>query len=182
MPRMNAVAVAKPDALILREKDINVGFYETLARIGIGSCRANGVKFVVHTFFSAAKKLGVEDVQLPMEVYRNFPKDLKGLNTGASIHNLEELEEAVAAGAKWVIFGNVFETACKPGKPAEGVDMLKRICDASPVPVYAIGGVTPQNARLCKEAGAAGVCAMGPFMTCPDPSELVRQFREALKD
>ena len=39
MPRLNAVAVAKPDAIILREKDINVGFYETLARIGIGACR-----------------------------------------------------------------------------------------------------------------------------------------------
>ena len=181
MPRLNAVAVAKPDAIILREKDINVGFYETLARIGIGACMANGVKFVVHTFFSAAKKLGVKEIQLPMEVYRNFPKDLKGLDTGASIHSLSELEDAVAAGAKWVIFGNVFEPTCKPGKPGEGIEMLKKICDASPVPVYAIGGITPENARLCKEAGADGVCAMSLFMTCKDPSELVRQFREALE-
>ncbi len=181
MPRMNAVATAKPDAMILREKDINVGFYETLARIGMGSCKANGVRFVMHTFFSAAKKLGVEDIQLPMEVYRNFPKDLKGLNTGASIHSLEELDEAVKAGAKWVIFGNVFETTCKPGKPAEGIEMLKKICAASPVPVYAIGGITPENARQCKDAGAAGVCAMGIFMTCPDPTELVKQFRAALE-
>ena len=181
MPRLNAVAEAKPDAIILREVDINVGFYETLARIGIGACRSNGVRFVIHTFFSAAKKLKVEDIQLPLEVYRNFPKDLKGLNTGASIHSLRELEDAVAFGAKWVIFGNVFETTCKPGKPAEGVDKLREICEASPVPVYAIGGITPENARLCKEAGAAGVCAMSPFMTCEDPKDLVRRYREALE-
>ena len=175
MPRLNAVAVAKPDAIILREKDINVGFYETLARIGIGACRANGVKFVVHTFFSAAKKLGVKEIQLPMEVYRNFPKDLKGLDTGASIHSLEELDEAVAAGAKWVVFGNVFEPACKPGKPGEGVEMLKKVCDASPVPVYAIGGIIPENARLCKEAGADGVCAMYAAQIKHCPEEIVKE-------
>ena len=172
MPRLNAVADAKPDAVILRETDINVGFYETLARIGLGACRSAGVRFVIHTFFSSAKKLKVEDIQLPMEVYRNFPKDIKGLNTGATAHSIIELEDAVAFGAKWVIVPDVFP---------DGLDRLKEICKASPVPVYAFGGVTPENARICKDVGAAGVCAMSSFMTCADPKDLVRRFREALE-
>ena len=178
MPRLNAVAEAKPDVLVLRENDINVGFYETLARIAIGACRTNGVKFVMDTFFSAAKKLKVDDLQIALDEYRNFPKDLKGLQTGAVVHSAEELNEAVGFGAKWVVFGNVFDDADGPGV---GIDKLKEACEASPVPVYAIGGITPENARVCRDAGAAGICAVGPFMSCEDPKELVRQFREALE-
>ena len=120
-------------------------------------------------------------LHLPLEVLRRDHDRLNNLRYGASIHSLEDLKEAESLGAQWVVFGNVFETTCKPGKPAAGIEMLKKICDSSSVPVYAIGGVTPANAAQCKEAGAAGICVMSPYMLCDDPEDLTNKFRLALQ-
>ena len=49
---------------------------------------------------------------------------------------------------------------------------------ASPLPVYAMGGVGPGNIAQVKQAGAAGACVMSGFMTAPDPARLVGQLRK----
>ncbi|AGI47565.1 Thiamine monophosphate synthase [Thermoplasmatales archaeon BRNA1] len=180
MECVNKVAEAKPDAIILREKDVNVGVFKMLAHGAMDSCAKNRVTLVLNTFFNVAKELKVGKCQLPMDVLREYSKELKGLKVGASIHSLDELREAEQYGVDWVLFGNVFETSCKPGQPAAGLDLLKKVCEESKVPVYAVGGITPENARSCMEAGAAGVCARSSFMTCEDPKALVEEFRKAL--
>ena len=50
------------------------------------------------------------------------------------------------------------------------------------LPVYAIGGITPQNAGMTAEAGAAGVCVMSGFMKCADPAELADKFRTVFRN
>ncbi|MFQ9910259.1 MAG: thiamine phosphate synthase, partial [Acutalibacter sp.] len=67
---------------------------------------------------------------------------------------------------------------CKPGLPPRGVELLAQVCQASPLPVYAIGGVGPGNIAQVKQAGAAGACVMSGFMTAPDPARLVGQLRK----
>jgi thiamine-phosphate pyrophosphorylase len=41
-----------------------------------------------------------------------------------------------------------------------GIEELKRICDSVTLPVFALGGVTRQNAGACLAAGAAGVAGI----------------------
>jgi thiamine-phosphate pyrophosphorylase len=53
-----------------------------------------------------------------------------------------------------------------------GVDALR---DA-PLPVYALGGVDPTNARSCIDAGAAGVAVMGYVMRADDPAVAVKEL------
>lgn len=55
--------------------------------------------------------------------------------------------------------------ACRPG-----VELLAQVCQASTLPVYAIGGVGPGNIAQVKQAGATGACVMSGFMTAPDPA------------
>ena len=52
----------------------------------------------------------------------------------------------------------------------------RRARAASPVPVYAIGGITPERLPAVLAVGARGVCVMGALMRCPDPDALLRQF------
>jgi thiamine-phosphate pyrophosphorylase len=45
------------------------------------------------------------------------------------------------------------------------------------VPVLAIGGVTPAGVPACRDAGAAGVAAIGAFL--PSPARAILAMRAA---
>ena len=98
---------------------------------------------------------------------------------GASCHSVEEAWEAVALGATYLTAGHVFATTCKAGLPGRGVEFLAQVCAAVPCPVYAIGGVGPENLPALAQAGAKGGCVRSPLMTCPDPGAYLRQWKEA---
>lgn len=71
-----------------------------------------------------------------------------------SCHSLDDVRRA---RAHFVVFGPVFS------KAAVGLDSLRAACAASRVPVFALGGVTWENAAACLEAGAAGIAGISLF-------------------
>ncbi|WP_292002818.1 thiamine phosphate synthase [Chlorobium sp.] len=86
------------------------------------------------------------------------------LLTGKSSHSLESALEAERCGSDYLIFGPVFDTPSKRGYgPPQGLDKLHAVCHAVTIPVYAIGGITPDNARNCLSAGAHGIAALSLF-------------------
>ncbi len=118
-----------------------------------------------------------EDVSFPHELRSRFPKLLVGVST----HSAAAAVAAAAEGASFITFGPVFETASKKAYgPAQGLDALGKISASVTVPVFAVGGVTPENAADCIAAGAHGVAAIGAVMTAEDITEVVRRFEAAL--
>ncbi len=101
---------------------------------------------------------------------------------GRSVHSLEGAREAAHAGADYLLFGNVFATASHPGKEPAGTEMLARVAAGVPVPVIAIGGITPENAAECRRAGAAGVAVISAILDVPDPEAAARELRRCLDD
>lgn len=86
---------------------------------------------------------------------------------GCSVHSVNEAKEAVRAGATYLSAGHIFETDCKKGLPPRGPDFLRGVCSSVPVPVYAIGGIHPEDAAqlaAVRSCGAAGVCVMSALM------------------
>ncbi|MCD8250022.1 MAG: thiamine phosphate synthase [Lachnospiraceae bacterium] len=160
------VARAGVDGIILREKDLDEAEYEELAAQVKAICGKYGVPLTLHTYGAAALRLGIRRLHLPLRMLlameeaekRNFDV------LGASIHAPEEAVAAEAAGAAYVTAGHIFATDCKKGLSPRGIPFLKEVCKAVHIPVYAIGGITLQNAPLCSEAGAAGVCLMSSLM------------------
>jgi thiamine-phosphate pyrophosphorylase len=89
-----------------------------------------------------------------------------GFTIGRSVHSLEEIDAAAGdGGCDYLMFGTVFPSAGKPeGHPVAGLERLAAACRRSPLPVIAIGGITPDREAEIARAGAAGLAAVGWFM------------------
>lgn len=181
LDRVAAIAAARPAALILREKDLPEDQYQALAAQVMALCQKAGVPCILHTFVGAARALGARAIHLPLPVLRTLSAGERAAfpALGASCHSVEEAREAVALGATYLTAGHVFATTCKAGLPGRGVEFLAQVCAAVPCPVYAIGGVGPENLPALAQAGAKGGCVRSPLMTCPDPGAYLRQWKEA---
>lgn len=156
-----------PEAVILREKDLNEEEYEKLGKLVVKLCKDKNVPCYFNTFVASAIKLKADGVQVP---FRQFclmsPEEKqKAGRAGVSVHSPEEAEEAEKRGADFLIYGHIFETDCKKGLEPRGIRALENICRHSGIPVFAIGGINEQNQQLCFDAGAACVCRMSSLMT-----------------
>jgi len=133
----------KPWAVILREKDLTKDDYVALAKKVRPLCESHGVTLYSHTH--AVPEL---PLYLPFQ----------------SVHCVEEARAAQDMQADFIIAGHIFATQCKPGLAPRGLDFLREVCESVRIPVFAIGGITHENAQCCIDAGAAGLCRMSYWM------------------
>jgi thiamine-phosphate pyrophosphorylase len=83
-----------------------------------------------------------------------------------SCHTLAEIQIARRNRADAVLFAPVFGKSISGQlvTPAAGLEALHEAClAADPIPVYALGGVTEENAPQCLEAGAKGIAGIRLF-------------------
>ena len=92
-----------------------------------------------------------------------------------SCHSLEEVAQAEANQATFAVLGPIFEKAAAPGVSLAGLEALRDACHAK-IPVFALGGVTLQNAQSCLQAGAYGIAAIRLFQQ-NDIATVVRELR-----
>lgn len=172
--QIRRVARSGVDGIILREKDLTEEEYASMAKEVSKICMQEQVPCIYHHFTETAKEQKAGYLQLSMPDFRRnfrlkeaFPC-LKKM--GVSIHSLEEAKEAESMGADYLVAGHIFQTDCKRGLPGRGTGFLKEICKEVKIPVYGIGGITPENVSLIRESGAKGACIMSGFMKesfCP---------------
>ena len=107
-------------------------------------------------------------------------RDLLGPNVliGRSVHS--PAEAVRSKGADYVIAGHVFPTPSKQGLAPLGLEGLRRIIEASPVPVLAIGGITAERVAEVIGAGAAGVAVMSALSASRHPEQVASELRDAL--
>lgn len=91
-----------------------------------------------------------------------------GLLYGRSVHSIESARVAEDTGADFLFFGPVFDTPSKRqyGKPL-GLEHLEKLCSSTVLPVYAIGGITSENAESCRNCGVHGIAALSLFLDIP---------------
>jgi thiamine-phosphate pyrophosphorylase len=171
-------------AVQLREKDLGAADLARLGRALRVLTAARGARLIVNDRVDVALAVGADAVQrtstsLPIPDIRAIAGDRLGL--GASVHGLEEAREAATAGADWVVFGPVYETPSKLRYgPPQGLAALERVARAVPVPVIAIGGITPERVPEVRRAGARGVAAISALLAADRPAATTKRFLEAL--
>ena len=166
LQQIEKVMAMKPEALILREKDLSAEVYEALAAKVLNLCNKADIPCYLNSQPELAVKLGADGVQLSFADARSLSRELRQslCRLGISVHSEEEAVQAQSMDAAYIIYGHIFATDCKKDVPPRGLDALRGICNSVSIPVFAIGGIDEQNAPLCLEAGACGVCMMSGFM------------------
>ena len=87
---------------------------------------------------------------------------------GVSAHNPAEARAALQSGADYLGCGAVFGTATKADVKKLGTDGLAAICREKGLPVVGIGGVTADNYREVRAAGADGAAIVSGILAQPD--------------
>jgi len=158
LAQIERIAAQQPWAILLREKDLDAASYAKLA--AQVKVRCGDVPLITHTHAVE----GIERLHLPMPVLQKMEHALPP-RFSASIHSVQEAQYAEKLGAEFLIAGHIFDTTCKPGLPARGLDFLREVCESVRIPVFAIGGITEETMGQCNAAGAAGVCRMSYWMS-----------------
>ena len=182
MKQIEKIAAAKPFGIVLREKDLPVKEYSELARQVRDICRSADTSLIVHSHPAVARELGIPALHMPLDALGKMSseerKEFEVL--GASCHSVEDVLRAKAYGCDYVTAGHVYATDCKPGLPPRGADFLAEVCGpAAPMPVFALGGLTPARAPVVRRAGAAGFAMMSYAMDAENPAELFRKYSES---
>lgn len=93
---------------------------------------------------------------------------------GVSAHNPAEAKAALQSGADYLGCGAVFGTATKADVKKLGTEGLTAICREKGLPVVGIGGVTADNYREVRVAGADGAAIVSGILAQPDIRTMVR--------
>lgn len=101
---------------------------------------------------------------------------------GVSAHNPAEAKAALQSGADYLGCGAVFGTATKADVKKLGTEGLEAICKAKELPVVGIGGVTADNYREVRAAGADGAAIVSGILAQPDIRTTVRAIAKVSQE
>jgi len=87
----------------------------------------------------------------------------RSLRFAASVHDPAGIETARRLGADFMVLGSVLPTASHPQTQGLGWERWQQLRGDSPQPVYAIGGVGPQQLDQAHEHGAQGVAGIRAY-------------------
>ncbi|NTU93803.1 MAG: thiamine phosphate synthase [Chlorobiaceae bacterium] len=167
----------------LREKGLLGGrLYELACRLKPLLARS-GSLLQINDRADIAQASGADGVHLPesscpaVTIRKAFPL----LLAGQSVHSVRAAREAEKSGIHYLLFGPVFPTPSKERfGPPQGLENLEKVCRTVSIPVYALGGVTPERALACIECGAWGVAALAPFLDAGSLPVTVESYRSYL--
>jgi len=171
-------------AVQLREKDLPDAEFLPLAERMRALTARHGARLLINRRLEIALAVAADGVHLGAEPEAvATARDRLGPDRliGVSTHAPEEAVAAAEAGADFVTFGPVWFTPSKApfGAPV-GLDTLRRACAASPLPVLALGGVTPTRCRELLASAADGAACVGAILAQDSPAKAVRTFLSEL--
>jgi thiamine-phosphate pyrophosphorylase len=156
-----AAAVLPPGAgVILRDYDMAGRGDLALALAALS--RRRRLVMLVAGDERLATLVGADGVHLPEGLVREgaaIKRRHPGWIVTAAAHSLPALRRA--QGLDGIFLSPVFTTKSHPGAPTLGPVRFAALVRRAGPPVYALGGVDSETARRLRDAGAAGIAAIG---------------------
>ena len=172
-------------AIQLREKDLGGGELFSLAEAARELTQRYHAQLLINDRIDVALAVDADGVQLGnASIPTGAARILLGRQKliGASTHSLGEAEEAERNGADFVLFGPVFFTPSKASYGSlQGLAALEIIVEKISLPVYAIGGIKPENIPETRRSGVQGVALISAVMNAADPKDATKRILNLLK-
>ena len=145
-------------------------------------CRANNVPLIVNDDIELAKHIDADGVHVGKDDQSlTRAREILGSEAiiGVSCYNsIESALTAQSAGADYVAFGRFYPSSIKPGAVQASIDQLRANRTCINVPVVAIGGIKPDNAKDLLDAGVDLLAVINAVFGTGDPFAAASQFSE----
>ena len=140
-----------------------------------------GAQLVINDFWLLALEEGCDFVHLgqgDLDGADIAALRAKGVGLGVSTHDEAELDRALSLSPDYIALGPIYPTLLKKMSFApQGLERLgdwkRRIGD---IPLVAIGGLTPERARLVLRAGADSACVVTDILRNAEPESRAREW------
>ncbi len=127
-------------------------------------CRQHGARLLVNSALLPFIQQAADGVHLSSRHLLQLPARPEDTDwLAASCHNLEELQHAEKIEVDFAVLGPVMPTASHPGARTLGWRQFASLVEKVSLPVYALGGMTLDDVKKARQAGAQGVAGIGMF-------------------
>ena len=159
----------------LREPHLSPEDYRAYARQVTDLCHRYGARVLLNADPESAQMCGADGVHLTAQHLLKLsrrPLD-PSLWVAASCHNIRELEQAARIHADFVVVAPVQATASHPHAQPLGWNEFQRLCRQTALPVYALGGMGPQDLICARARGARGLAMISGIWQAASISQAV---------
>jgi len=150
----------------LRAKSFSKERFKKLARRAIELCEENEVRLFVNTGIAMALEINAKAVHLSAKEMKNIKNQCvlpKGVLFAASCHNKEELYLAKELAVLFAVLSPVCKSQTHPSTEPLGWQSFKGLAEPAALPVFALGGLSPDDIDKAKLNGACGVAGIRGF-------------------
>jgi len=141
----------------LREKKLARKPLHELARRVVALARSHGAKVLINSDADLARETGADGVHLTADQLRRASARPELAWCGASCHSPEELRLAESLEVDFAVLGPVRTTPSHPESEPLGWERFRQAVAGSGIPVYALGGIVPQDLEQAWSCGAHGI-------------------------
>ena len=105
----------------------------------------------------------------------------RDFSLGISTHSTFDLDRALLEEPDYVGLGPCFPTTTKGYQDALSAERIRQVVLASPVPVFAIGGITPERVDLLLDKGLRRFAVSSTILDTDDPKTASEALRSRIE-
>jgi 8-oxo-dGTP diphosphatase len=141
----------------VREKGMQAPELEHFAAAVIALARTRGARVLINSDAKLANRLGADGVHLAAAQLARLERKPALDWCAASCHDAEELARAAQLGVDFVVLGPVQATPSHPDALPLGWEGFTALARGATVPVFALGGMKPDDLENAWRCGAHGI-------------------------
>ena len=167
----------------LREKGTPEDEIIRLGKVLLEITRRYGIPLIINDSPELAEKIGADGVHLGKDDTEiSEARKILGDEAIIGVSCYGEIERGLKAereGADYLAFGTPFFTPTKPDRKPTPFEILKEAKRRiKTIPLFAIGGITKENAKSVLETGVDGIAVITAVFSSPNPEEAARNLAD----